>query len=70
MTIHKETMLELERMVNEEDWGALTTGMCKHLGVSMDQFLIYAQMPKHNKGNIIRALFLNLMTMQYGHCSQ
>jgi len=62
-----QAIKELGELIDAEKWGGLTTGMCARLGISMDQFLIFAHMPEHNQKNIIIALWGKLSTEVFGH---
>jgi hypothetical protein len=58
----EEAISKLAEILRNEDPGALTTKVAEGLGLTMDHFLIFAQMPKHNQMNIIRALWLKAAT--------
>jgi len=61
----EEAIYKIGELIDNDDFGGMTTGMCKVLGISMDQFLIYAQMPAHNQRNIIVSLWEQLSKELY-----
>jgi hypothetical protein len=48
---------KLHVMMDTDDWGSLTTGMCVHFGVSFENFLRFAQLDETGKKRFIQAIW-------------
>jgi hypothetical protein len=50
---------KLHVIMDTDDWGGLTTGMCEALGVRFENFLRFAKLDETGKKLVIRALWRN-----------